>query len=81
MSRVLPDGRSANVCWTYKMMNGQNRDADSMDGRRKRLTQYRGRDHPKFAGLNRQKIKYKPSTNRLNAINCSLYFVVHFRNV
>jgi len=51
------------------MTNGQNRDASSVDERGKRFTQYRGREHPKFAGVKRQKIKYKPFTNRLNVIN------------
>lgn len=54
MSRALPDGRLANVYWTYKMMNGQNRDAGRVDRGGKIFTQYRGRDHSKFAGLNRQ---------------------------
>lgn len=77
---VLSNGdRSPKVCWTYKMINSQNRGAGIVNGRGKRFTQYRIREHTKFEGIRRQKIKYRFLLVD-NVVSCSLYFAAHFRN-
>lgn len=54
-------------------------DAGSANGREKRFTQYRVREHVKFEGIKRQNRTYR-SLLTDNVINCSLYFAAHFRN-